>query len=164
MKRMKNSYWLVLSAVLVVFDQWSKITMETWLMQLPTRKQVVIPDYLSWELAYNKGASFGIQFPGSYYVFIALGLLIPLGIIIWLFINQRKQRFFGLGLSLVLAGALGNVWDRIQLEHVIDFINASNPLFSWPIFNVADIAICIGVAVIVIDMLFVSGRQAKEPT
>lgn len=152
---MKNSYWLVLSAVVLIFDQWSKFTMEKWLLQQPLYKSEVIPDYLTWQLAYNEGASFGLGV-GLRWFFVAMGVAISIGIIVWLFRNARSQRFLGFGLALVLAGALGNVWDRIMLGKVIDFINASNPLFNWPIFNVADIAICIGVGVMAICILFFS--------
>lgn len=158
---MKNSYWLVMSVVIIVFDQWSKVTAEAWLKLQPQYTDVVIPGYLKWQLAYNEGASFGIG-SGMRWFFVTMGIVISVGIIVWLSKNSRTHRFLGFGLALVLAGALGNVWDRIMLGHVIDFINASNPLFNWPIFNVADIAICIGVGVMVIDMLLVSGRKADN--
>lgn len=159
---MKNSYWLILSVLIIALDQWSKNAAESFLLTQDEYKYELIKDYFVLQLSYNYGAAWSINFPGSRWVFISLGIVVSIGIVVWLFMNQRHQRFFGLGLSLVAAGALGNVWDRIDIGKVIDFLNASNPLFKWPIFNVADIAICIGVAVIIIDMLFVSGREERR--
>jgi Signal peptidase (SPase) II len=65
---------------------------------------------------------------------------------------QPRQRALQWGLPLVLGGALGNVFDRIRYGHVIDFIDAHVGEHHWPTFNVADIAICVGVGLMAVDM------------
>ncbi|RXY98178.1 signal peptidase II, partial [Klebsiella pneumoniae] len=72
----------------------------------------------------------------------------------------RKARLLSFGLALVLGGALGNLIDRLLHGHVIDFIHVHYAdVWNYPIFNIADIGICIGVALIVIDMLFLEKKR-----
>lgn len=160
---MKNSYWIILIVLIFIGDQWTKTMALEYFNQPGVSAYTVIENYLVLRLSLNPGAAFGLHFEGARYVFLTLAIIVSLGIVVWLFMHQRTQRFLGLGLALVASGALGNGWDRIQNEggKVVDFLDMSNPLFSWPVFNVADIAICIGVAIVLFDALFVSGRAER---
>ena len=75
----------------------------------------------------------------------------------------RQAKLLSTGLALVLGGAIGNLIDRLLHGHVIDFIHVHYAdVWHYPIFNIADIAICIGVVFIVIDMLFLEGKRSPK--
>ena len=72
----------------------------------------------------------------------------------------RQAKLLNVGLALILGGAIGNLIDRVRIGKVIDFIHVHYAdVWHYPIFNVADIAICVGVAIVVIDMLFLEGKR-----
>jgi signal peptidase II len=73
--------------------------------------------------------------------------------------RPHRDRLVPAALSLVLGGALGNLWDRVTLGHVVDFVQLHAAGYYWPAFNVADSAICVGVALLVWDAL--RGDAAK---
>lgn len=102
-------------------------------------------------LAYNMGAAFnflnsGALWPNILFAVIALG--VSFAILIWLYRLPRNERLVGVGLALILGGALGNLWDRIWYKHVIDFIELYVSSWHWPVFNLADTAVSIGAALI----------------
>ena len=74
-------------------------------------------------------------------------------------IRQRKIELAGL--ALVLGGALGNLYDRLALGYVVDFIVVHYQDYYWPAFNIADSAICVGAALLIIDSLFIDGEPDK---
>ncbi len=144
----------------------------------------VISNHLSFTLAYNKGGAWGLLQDASEVVrrpfFLAVSVLAILFIVSLYGKLAPSQRALKWGLPLVLGGALGNLSDRITRSSVIDFIDyradwveAMNVLISkgvkgwgitdhWPTFNVADISICIGVALMGVDM-FTSRRSGVRP-
>ena len=71
--------------------------------------------------------------------------------IIYLLNKHSKQKLFCIGLALVLGGAIGNLYDRLTLGYVVDFLYFHYENFYWPAFNVADSAICVGVALLFLD-------------
>ncbi|MDH4316123.1 MAG: signal peptidase II, partial [Gammaproteobacteria bacterium] len=82
----------------------------------------------------------------------------------WLWrLRDEGQYILSAGLALVLGGAVGNLIDRVRLGHVIDFIQVWFGNWPFPSFNVADAAISVGAAFLIIDALFISGRQQKAP-
>ena len=123
----------------------------------------VIPPVLNWTLAYNYGAAFSFladQAGWQKWFFAGLALVMSLFLIGYLVKAPRKARLLSFGLALVLGGALGNLIDRLLHGHVIDFIHVHYAdVWHYPIFNIADIGICIGVALIVIDMLFLEKKR-----
>src|SRR5580658_5606697 len=125
-------------------------------------------DHIAFVLAKNKGGAWGLLQATSENVrrpFFLLVSVAAIAFIVTLYRRlQPKQRALRWGLPLVLGGALGNVLDRIRYGHVIDFIDVhlvwKGKDHHWPTFNVADIAICIGVGLMAIDM-FTSKRHAR---
>jgi signal peptidase II len=104
-------------------------------------------------LTYNTGAAFSILSEASgwqrwFLSGIAAGASI---LIIYLLIKYTANKLFCLALSLILGGALGNLWDRITLGHVVDFLDFYIGSYHWPAFNIADSAIFIGAALLIID-------------
>jgi signal peptidase II len=93
-------------------------------------------------------------------VFIGLAVSVSIGIIVWLVrLPRGASILLAAGLALVLGGALGNVIDRIRLGHVIDFIHFHWNRAYFPAFNVADSAITVGAALLLLDALFESRRK-----
>ena len=102
-------------------------------------------------LTFNKGVSFSFltsDSPLMPWILSGFALFICLGICFWL--RSEKDRLTRIGLALILGGAVGNVIDRIRLGAVVDFLDFYIGQYHWPAFNIADSAICIGVALILI--------------
>jgi signal peptidase II len=174
----------VVAAVSLMLDvtskAWAEITLSRATPHLPTVE--VIKDHLAFTLAYNPGGAWGLFQGQSEYVrrpFFLLVSLLAIAFIINLYGRLTpQQRALKWGLPLVLGGALGNLSDRIVRSNVIDFIDyqarwiedmnrwiakvASRWTITdhWPTFNVADIAICVGVGLMAVDM-FTSRRGAS---
>lgn len=143
--------------------QWAERTLD---MRPP---MVVVDKYVDFILARNKGGAWGLLQTTSEMVrrpFFLLVSALAIGFIVTLFSRlQPRQRALKWGLPLVLGGALGNVFDRIHYGWVIDFIDVhvtKNGLeHHWPTFNVADIAICVGVGLMAVDMMV--GKKSPKP-
>jgi lipoprotein signal peptidase len=126
-------------------------------------------DHIAFVLARNKGGAWGLLQSTSENVRRPFFLLVSLAAIAFIVTLYRRllpsQRALRWGLPLVLGGALGNVFDRIRYGHVIDFIDVHVILkgrdHHWPTFNVADVAICVGVGLMALDM-FTSKRPRLE--
>lgn len=114
--------------------------------------------------ANNPGAAFSMLAGASgwqRWFFTALAVGVAVALIVWLGkIRARSQALLASSLSLILAGAVGNVIDRLRLGHVIDFIHVHWNAHSFPAFNVADSAITIGAGLLMLDVLLES-RRAK---
>ena len=153
--------WYLLSLVVVILDQWTKWLAETNLTLL--EPVPVIEPFLNWTLAYNYGAAFSfLADAGGWqkWFFSGLALLMSLFLIGYLIKAPRKAKLLSVGLALVLGGAIGNLIDRLLNGKVTDFIHVHYAdVWHYPIFNIADIGICIGVALIVIDMLFLEKKR-----
>lgn len=153
--------WYILSLVVLALDQWTKWLAET---KLNFHDPVpVIDPVLNWTLAYNYGAAFSFladQSGWQKWFFAGLALVMAVFLLIYLTKTPRKAKLLNTGLALVLGGALGNLIDRLLHGHVIDFIHVHYAdVWHYPIFNIADMGICIGVAFIVIDLLFLEGKR-----
>jgi signal peptidase II len=106
-------------------------------------------------LVYNKGAAFSfLADAGGWqrWFFTAITVVISVAIVVMLR-RHRGSRLMALALALVLGGALGNLYDRVTLGQVVDFVQLHARGYAWPAFNVADSAISIGVALLVWDSL-----------
>ena len=166
----------VVAIVSLVADVGTKLWAESKLDgPFPGAPYVVIPDHLTFVIAHNKGGAWGLLQGESENVRRPFFLLVSVAAILFIVTLYRRlqprQHALKWGLPLVLGGALGNVFDRIRYGHVIDFIDYRadwirqlNELVQkyypkhvvtdhWPTFNVADIAICVGVALMAVDML-----------
>jgi len=106
----------------------------------------------------NTGALFGLMAglssPLRGLIFITVPVLAITLILIFQFHARENDFLAQVGLSTILGGALGNLWDRVFLGHVIDFLDFSVAGFHWPAFNIADSCICLGVLSLVLDLLW----------
>lgn len=152
--------WLWISAAVIVFDQLTKILISH---HMGLFDSIRLTSFLQLTLLHNSGAAFSFLSQASgwqRWFFVGLGLVVSIVILLWLRRLPRKdRRLLGIGLALVLGGALGNVIDRVAYGYVIDFIDFFyNGWHFWP-FNVADSAITVGAILVVIDTL-TAGRKA----
>ncbi|WP_227429748.1 signal peptidase II [Psychrobacter sp. I-STPA6b] len=154
--------WYGLSVFVIILDQWTK-----WLAEhtLSFHQPVpVIEPVLSWTLAYNYGAAFSWlanQSGWQKWFFAGLALVMSIFLMVYLVRAPRTAKLLNLGLALILGGAVGNLIDRVRLGHVVDFIHVHYAdVWHYPIFNIADIAICVGVFFVIIDMLFLENKRS----
>jgi signal peptidase II len=161
MKEASGWRWLPLTVVVIVIDQITK-----WLIvqNFSYGERLNLLPVLDLTLAYNQGAAWSFLAGESgwqRWMFTGLAVVVAIVLVVWLKrLKARSQGLLACALSLILAGALGNVIDRVRLGHVIDFILAYWEEHAFPIFNVADSAITIGAALLLLDA-FLEPRRAK---
>jgi signal peptidase II len=158
------SNWLWLGVAVMALDQWTKALIVEWLDE--DAWHVVLP-MLELRRLHNEGAAFSfLSDAGGWqrWLFVGLGVAVSAGILVWLRrLPPKGQTLLAVGLSLILGGALGNVIDRVLLGYVVDFIRVHWGEHAFPAFNVADSAITIGAALIVLDNLLELDRlRAKK--
>ena len=115
-------------------------------------------------LAHNYGAAFSfLSDAGGWqrWFFTVLASAVSLALLVWLLRLPREEWLTGLGLSLILGGAIGNLIDRIQLGYVVDFVDVHYKGWHYPAFNVADSAITCGVILLLLDVVLISKKKAK---
>ena len=143
--------WLLLSAVIILLDQITKIAVEKRFNF--AERLSVFQGFFDLTLVYNKGAAFSfLASAGGWqrWFFIGLGTVAAI-FLIYLLVKHASQRLFCFGLAMILGGAIGNVIDRVWRGQVVDFLLVYYHDFYWPAFNVADSAINIGAACLIID-------------
>lgn len=158
--------WLWLTLLVVILDLATKaIVSQNFSLYevLP-----VIPGWFNLTLAHNSGAAFSFLANESgwqRWFFAVIAFLVSIVIFFWIKRLQAHERWLAVSLALVLGGALGNLWDRLTLGYVVDFLDfyyqsdPQSPALHWPAFNIADTAISIGAVMLIIDAFF-----SKEPS
>ena len=158
---MKPKYLIlsIISVVVLLLDQATKIFIDRS-MDLHS-SITVVENFFNITYIRNKGAAFGFLAESSFRLpFFILISIIAVVVIIGIFRKLRpEQKLTPVSLSLIFAGALGNLIDRIRLGEVIDFIYVHWYEHYWPAFNVADSAICVGVFLLGLDMLLDERRR-----
>ena len=136
-----------------------------WKREITSADILVIDDLFSFTLAYNTGAAFSLLADAAgwqRWLFAAIAVVVSVVLCVWLSRLDRSKRLEAVALALILGGALGNLYDRVVLGHVIDFI-----LVHWqqdwffPAFNIADSAISVGAACLILDM-FVGKKSSQS--
>ena len=151
---------MVVATVVVLADQATKWAIVEW---VPLYSKVPINSFVNLTHQQNTGAAFSfLAGAGGWqrWFFVVLATIVSAIIAVWLWrIREEGPLVLMSGLSLVLGGAVGNLIDRIRLGYVTDFIQVWFGSWPFPSFNVADAAISVGAALLIIDALFISGRQ-----
>ena len=157
--------WLLLSALIVLADQLSKSYITSHYGEFEFTTLLPVLDITR---MHNVGAAFSFLATASgwqRWLFISLAVIVSIGIVVWLYRMPRSQGLLACGLSLVLGGAIGNVIDRIRLGAVVDFIHFHWDRAYFPAFNIADSAITVGAACLILDALLEPRRaRAKVET
>jgi signal peptidase II len=153
--------WLIVTAIIIVAD-WHTKQLATQGLEMYRPHQV--NSWLNMTLAHNYGAAFSfLSDAGGWqrWFFVVLASVVSVGLLVWLLRLPRSEWLTGLGLALILGGAIGNLLDRIQLGYVIDFIDVYYNDWHYPAFNVADSAITCGVILLLLDVVLISRKKAK---
>ena len=156
--------WLLVSALVILLDWYTKQLASQYL-ELYRPHEVF--SWFNMTLAHNYGAAFSfLADAGGWqrWFFVTLALGVSLVLLVWLIRLPRREWVTGLGLGLILGGAIGNVADRIHLGYVVDFIDVHFKGWHYPAFNIADSAITCGVVLLLLDVLLISlrGREGSE--
>lgn len=154
--------WLWLSVLVIVLDLATKYLASAF---LDYAKPLHILPILDFTLLYNKGAAFSfLANHGGWqrWLFALISTGVSIALIVWLKRLPRQSAWLACALSLVLGGAIGNLYDRIVHGHVIDFISVHWQASYFPAFNIADSAITIGAIMLIIDALMESHKAKKQ--
>jgi len=147
----------------VVVDQLTKWAIVEW---IPLYDKVPLNSFLNLTHQKNTGAAFSfLADAGGWqrWFFVLLATVVSAVIAVWIWrIRSESQTVLSAGLALVLGGAVGNLIDRILLGHVTDFIQVWLGSWPFPSFNVADAGISVGAALLIIDALFLSGKEERR--
>ncbi len=151
--------WLLVAAVVAVLDQTAKLVVQALLR--PGDALSVLP-FLDLVLVFNTGAAFSFLAGASGWQreFLAAVAVAASVLIVYLLRRHADDRVFCAGLALILGGAIGNLWDRVTLGHVVDFVLLHAYGYHWPAFNVADSAITLGAGTLIWDGVFPKRRDA----
>lgn len=161
--------WMLLALLVVLVDQATKWAIIKW---IPYLGSVELNSFINLTHQRNFGAAWSfLADAGGWqrWFFVVLASGVSIWITVWLWkIRDGRQLVLALGLSLVLGGAVGNLIDRVLLGYVTDFIQVYVRFIPWralnpfPSFNVADSAITAGAALLIVDAIFFSGREAPR--
>ena len=153
--------WMSLATTIVAMDQLTKWMIVKW---VPLYDKIPVNDFINITHQRNTGAAFSfLADAGGWqrWFFIVLAVAVSAYIVFWLWkIRHHRQAVLSAGLALVLGGAIGNVIDRVLLGSVVDFIQVLIAGWPFPSFNVADSAITVGAVLLIVDALFLSGRES----
>ena len=153
--------WLLVSAVIVVLDLWTK---DIATQSLTLYRPVEVTSWLNMTLAHNYGAAFSfLSDAGGWqrWLFTGLASVVTVILVVWLFRLSAREKLTAAALGLIIGGAVGNLVDRINHGYVVDFIDVFYHDWHWPAFNLADSAITGGVILLLIDGLFLSTAANK---
>lgn len=148
---------LFVSAILVLADQISKtIVVKTMSLyeSIP-----VIQNFFHFTYITNDGMAFGINFPFGYYIFTSVSILLTLFLFWYLWSVRTHSIVIRLGISFIIAGAIGNLIDRIFLGAVIDFLDFMIGNFHWYVFNLADSYVTVGIVLVLIDSIILEKKR-----
>jgi signal peptidase II len=151
-------YYIIALAVIAI-DQWTK-----WLIVKYMRlgeSIPIIPNVLYITSHRNRGAAWGIL-QGQFWLFYLITVIVVIGLIVYIQHLPRGERLFGVALGLMLGGALGNFIDRLFRKEVVDFIHTYIGTYSFPVFNIADSALTIGVVLLFIKMFFFATPEKEN--
>jgi len=148
--QLQNVHWLWLSVIVIAADQ---VTKQLVVNELALFDRIPLFDWLNLTLMHNTGAAFSIFAGATPWFFVALSVLVSVGILIWMRRHPTGDRLVAASLALILGGALGNGIDRATRGFVIDFIDFHIHGWHYPAFNVADSAIVLGAILMGLDML-----------
>ncbi|MBT8492065.1 MAG: signal peptidase II [Deltaproteobacteria bacterium] len=154
--------FVIVAGITLVLDQASKIFVRSALEL--GESVTVIDGFWDWHLAYNTGAAFSMFGSAGFgRVLLTVVGFVALGIIVYMARTASSRRGL-LALAAVLGGTVGNLIDRVAFGHVTDFVFWHWHEHPWPIFNVADVALVVGIGVLLVDMFAARKTEEAEQT
>lgn len=160
-RTLPTGIWYSLALLIIVLDQATKGLAQEY---LEYGRPLVLTGWFNLTLQYNPGAAFSFLSDASgwqRYFFSGIAIVISSILVVWLYRLPSTQRLLPLSLALILGGAIGNLWDRLVLGHVVDFISVHYGGYFFPAFNIADSAITVGAALMILDSLLAPRRDSN---
>ena len=154
-------WWYALALVVIALDQYTKGVASS---ELQYGQPLRVFSWFNLTLQHNSGAAFSfLSNAGGWqrYFFTVISSAISLGLLVWVYLMPRSQHLLALSLGLILGGALGNLWDRVELGYVVDFVSVHYQGRYFPAFNIADSAISVGAGLMLLDS-FLGGKRERE--
>ena len=153
----KKMFLIGIIAAIVALDQWSK-----WKIKISYdlyHSEPIIQDFFHFTYVTNDGMAFGLSFPGGKQVLLFVTLALT-GVIIWMLWKEKNSHnLIRYGLSFILAGAIGNMIDRMLYGKVVDFLDIMVGDFHWYIFNVADSAVTTGMILFILHTILIGEKK-----
>jgi signal peptidase II len=144
----KYAIFGIVTALTVALDQWSKWWARSGALD---RTREVVAGYWEFMLSHNTKGAFGFNIPGGRWAFVVFGVVALVFIVNYLRKDEAGRMRVLIPLALIAGGAVGNIYDRIALGPVTDFIHWHiKQSFNWPVFNIADAALVVGVLALVL--------------
>jgi signal peptidase II len=161
-KNSARAIHFLLAASIVILDRWTKHLAATRIGMY--RHIQIIPGFFRLTHTENTGAAFSL-FADSHWhwktvMLIVFSLVAMIVVLVLLWKQSRPLTMTGIALSLILGGAIGNLWDRVASGRVVDFLLFYVKQYQWPVFNLADSAIVLGASLLVIEIIF--GQPARS--
>ncbi len=147
---MRSALWFVIAAAVVAADRVIKLIV---LQAIAPGEVLAVTGFFNLVLVFNKGAAFSLlaAAPGWQTPLFAAIAIAAAAFIAFLLVRHPGQRLFCAGLALILGGALGNLWDRLEWGQVVDFLDFHAAGWHWPAFNLADSAITVGAGLLILE-------------
>ena len=165
----KNSarvFYLLIVLVVIVLDRWTK-RLVARRISLYTHIQI-IPGFFRLTHTENTGAAFSMfaDSPALWKTALLIGFavvaLVVVSVLLWK--NHPSHAVSGVGLALIMGGALGNLWDRLASGRVVDFLLFYVRHYQWPVFNLADSAIVVGAGLLIVEIVFAKSHSQIVPS
>jgi signal peptidase II len=153
-------WWYALAVVVIALDQYTKGIASS---ELGYGQPLRVFSWFNLTLQHNTGAAFSfLNDAGGWqrYFFTLIASAISIALVVWVYLMPRGHHLLALSLGLILGGALGNLWDRVELGYVVDFISVHYQGRYFPAFNVADSAISVGAGLMLLDSFM--GRKREQ--
>lgn len=153
--------WSAVALAVAALDQAVKALVQS---ELAPGEVVLVTGFFNLVLVFNTGAAFSFLAGASGWqreFFVAITLVAAV-VIVMLLRRHPGERLFSVGLTLILGGALGNLYDRLTLGKVVDFLDFHAFGWHWPAFNVADSAITVGAALLILEAVLAGRRKAHD--
>ncbi len=164
-KNSARAIYILIVVAVVALDRWTKYLVAQRI-RLYAHIQV-IPGFFRITHTENTGAAFSLfadsTAPWKTGLLIAFSVVALIVVSVLLWKNNHAYIATGVGLSLIMGGALGNLWDRLARGRVIDFLLVYIKQYQWPVFNLADSAIVVGAGLLIVEILFKKSHGHEEP-
>ena len=153
----RTLFFVATTVAVVLLDRWTKQLAVSHLLDSGARSVPVLGEYIRFTYVENRGAAFGL-FQEQTTFFIVVGVVVIAVIVASYRYLPEPSWLLNFCLGLQMGGAIGNLIDRVRVGYVVDFID----LTFWPVFNIADSAICVGVAGLAFSVLFPPRERPVE--
>ena len=147
---------LFVSSILVLTDQLSKFVVRKTMLLYESIP--VIPDFFHLTYVTNDGMAFGINFPFGIYIFSTISIIFTIFLFWYLWSIKDQGIIIRIGVGLIIAGAIGNLIDRVFLGEVVDFLDFMIGNYHWYVFNLADSYVTVGMGFILYDSLILERK------